>query len=59
MATLIRADLQKRGGDNAVEAGPVEAVVGVVHFAGGGRHQRDLIGFTFAERRDGAGEIGI
>jgi hypothetical protein len=56
VAALVGADLEKARFGYAVEAGPVEAGVGVVHLAGDGGHEGDGVGFAFGEGGDGLGE---
>ena len=55
MAALIGPDLQQFGLGDAVKAGPVEAVVGMVDFAGQRRHQRNLVGFAMGQGTDTGG----
>jgi len=52
MPALIGSDLQKFGSDHPVETGPVEPVVGMVHLAGDGGHQRHLVGFALRQAAD-------
>src|SRR5690606_13087342 len=59
VAALVGTDLQESRFGDAVEAGPVEAVVGVVQFAGQSGHERDLVGLALGEAFDGLGEGSV
>ncbi len=57
--TLIRTNLQNLWLNHTVKAGPIEPIIGVMHFTRNGCHQRDLIGFTRRQRLNGFCQIGI
>ncbi|WP_299360588.1 hypothetical protein [uncultured Paracoccus sp.] len=59
MPALIGPDLQQLGPDHAIEACPVEAIIGVVDLAGERGHQRHLVGFARGERADACGKGGV
>ena len=58
VAALIGTDLQEFRPGDAVEASPVEAVVGMVNLAGDGGHQCDLVGFAVGQTVDRGGKGG-
>ena len=59
MPTLIRPDLQNLGLNHTVKAGPIEPIIGVMHFTRNGCHQRDLVGFARGQRFDRFCQFGI
>ena len=59
MAALIGADLQQARRHDAIKAGPVEPVVGMVQLAGHCRHQGDDIGFALGQGGDIARQCGV
>jgi len=59
VAALVGADLQEAGFGDAVEARPVEAIVGMVQFAHDRCHERDLVGLSLGQAFDGAGKRGV
>ena len=54
---LIRPDLQQFRPNHTVESGPVRHGMGVVQLTHHGRHQRNGVRLSMAERIDPGGEI--
>ncbi len=59
MPTLVGADFQQLGFSHAVKACPVKTVIAVMHLAGNGGHQGDLIGFAFGDGGNGLFQCGV
>ena len=59
VSALIRPNLQQPRRDDPVKPRPVKTVIGMVDFAGHGRHQRDRVVLTFGQGGDGFRQFEI